>query len=153
MPNAVRTNDLTPEVIGKLTEIVKCLRQNGVISANLAEEIGQAGVQRLEKLRDLLIQGLDGIEKADVTMVSNVDTLHVAALIRYAKDILLPDADSLSLSLCEKIASGRSTLFLANVKKFVPLSPEENKYLIIESNMLGSDVRNIFVGSLLLLIK
>lgn len=37
--------------------------------------------------------------------------------------------------------------------KFVPLSPEENKYLIIESNMLGSDVRNIFVGSLLLLIK
>lgn len=42
---------------------------------------------------------------------------------------------------------------MANVKAFRHLEPDDNKYLIIESNKLGADVRKIFEDSMFLLIK
>lgn len=153
MRNKVRAFNLTAEVTKELTSIIECMRQNKVTSANTVKEIGRAGAQRLEDLRNHLANGLDGVAKADVMMVSDVDTLHVGKLVRLAREILLPEADSLSLCLCEKKESGCPVLFLANVREFVPFDPEKNKYLIIESNKLGSDVRSMFADSVLLLIK
>lgn len=153
MRNTVKTQVLPAETAEKIANMAKELEQYVVKGDNLKKKIGDDGAKRIEDLRRQLAKNLKEMANADVTIVSGVDEIHLNRLIKLAREVLLPGADSLCAFLYEKNETGQSTTFLANARRFAPLSAEANKYMIIESNKLGSDIRSIFENSRLLYIK
>lgn len=149
MRNDVKTTPLTAEMTGKIARLADSIRHHKVTDS---KEIGEAAKQRLDDVRRQWAECLKGIKRADMT-VTSVDDLHTNQLVRLAKTILLPEADSMCAFLHETKETGVSTVFMANVREFKHLAPEQNKYLIIECNKLGADVRKIFEDSMFQLIK
>lgn len=149
MRNDVKTTRLTAETTEKIARLAESMRHQKVTDP---KDIGEAAKQRLNGVRKQWAESLKGITEADVT-VATVDELHTNRLVSLAKTVLLPDADSMCAFLHETKEAGTSTIFMANVSQFKPLATEENKYLIIECNKLGSDIRKIFEDSMFQLIK
>lgn len=153
MHNTVKTKVLPAETAEKIAKIAKSIEQYVVVGSNLKKEIGDEGIERLESLRKQLARSLRGMTDADVTIVRSEGEIHLNSLIKLAHEVLLPKSDSLCAYLDEKNETGQSTTILANARRFALLGTHENKYMIIESDKLGSDVRNIFENSRLLFIK
>lgn len=153
MHNTVKTYALPAETAEKIAKIAKSIEQYVVAGSNLKKEIGDAGVERLESLRKQLAKDLKRMTNADVTIVRGVDEIHINKLIKLAHEVLLPKSDSLCAYLDEQNETGQSTTLLANARRFTLLGTHENKYMIIESDKLGTDIRSIFENSRLLFIK
>lgn len=153
MHNTVKTHALPAETAEKIARTAKSIEQYVVAGSNIKKEIGDEGVERLESLRRQLAKSLKGMADADVTIVRGVDEIHLNSLTKLAHEVLLPKSDSLCAYLDERNETGQSTLLLANTRRFSLLGTHENKYMMIESNKLGSDVRSIFENSRLLFIK
>lgn len=153
MHNTVKTHALPAETAEKIAKTAKSIEQYVVAGSNLKKEIGDAGVERLESLRRQLAKSLKGMTAADLSLVRGVDEIHLNSLIKLAHEILLPKSDSLCAYLDEWDETGQSTLLLANARRFTLLDTHENKYMIIESDKLGSDIRSVFENSRQLFIK
>lgn len=122
-------------------------------SVGWTRDIGKAASERMDRVRRQWAEALAGAREADVTVRAGVDELHMNRLVEMAKRVLLPEADSMCAFLYETMETGKSTIFMANVRGFAHIPRERNKYLIVECDKIGSDVRRIFVDSLFLLIK